>query len=412
MGLNLLKEMQVRQAKAKEKMYYLSDGGGLRLKILPSGTKQWIFRFMLNGKNFETTFSSYPTVTLTEAREKRDNYRKMLANGINPIEHNRKQKKDEELKNKAIFSSIIDEWLKNEALTNVESTIHSKKRLLERDVIPILGNKNINDINTDDILKILETKNETAPNLAEKCFNYFRSIFNYSVFKGYVSKNIFSNARDEKKYFIRKKVSKHYPKITDPIILKELVNDIYEYKSRVKSVEVALKFVLHIPLRANNLCNLKWEYIDLDNKILTIPRAEMKLKDINLPDFKLPLSNEVMEILKEHYKVTGYQKWVFLGEDNRNPINTDSPNGAIKRMGYNNEKKGKKIRLHGFRGTFRSLIETLDTDNKFSFEAKERALDHQEANKVVRAYSHKADYLNQLRPLMDFWSKYIVSLLD
>ena len=79
-------------------------------------------------------------------------------------------------------------------------------------------------------------------------------------------------------------------------------------------------------------------------------------------------------------------------------------------MGFNDDKKGKKIRLHGFRGTFRSMIETLDIENKFSFEVKERALDHQENSKVVRAYAHKSDYIKQLIPLMNFWSDYILIL--
>ncbi|MDN5112690.1 hypothetical protein PJV97_10085 [Aliarcobacter butzleri] len=79
-------------------------------------------------------------------------------------------------------------------------------------------------------------------------------------------------------------------------------------------------------------------------------------------------------------------------------------------MGFDDEVKGRKITLHGFRGTFRSLIDTLDIDSNFSFETKERALDHHEKSKVVRAYTHKSDYINQLIPLMNFWSDYILSL--
>ena len=178
------------------------------------------------------------------------------------------------------------------------------------------------------------------------------------------------------------------------------------------SVRNALRLVLHLPLRAENLCNLRWEHIDFKNKVLIIPRQEMKVKDKNLPDFKMPLTNEVINILNDQNVFTGYQKWVFLGTSNRGPINTESPNGALKRMGYNDERKGKKQRLHGFRGTFRSLIETLDEDNKFSFEVKEKALDHQEISKVVRAYANKSDYTKQLTLLMNFWSDFILKLLD
>jgi len=81
-------------------------------------------------------------------------------------------------------------------------------------------------------------------------------------------------------------------------------------------------------------------------------------------------------------------------------------------MGFNNEKKGNKIRLHGFRGTFRSLIDTLDKDNRFSFEVKERALDHHDKNMVVRAYNHKASYKDQIVELMNFWSDFICKLRE
>lgn len=170
--------------------------------------------------------------------------------------------------------------------------------------------------------------------------------------------------------------------------------------------------VLHLPLRASNLCNLKWEYIDFENRLLTIPRNLMKIKNKNLDDFTLPLTNEAIEILQNQKQFTYHQEWVFLGNNNKKPINVESPNKALKIIGFDDIENNRKISLHGFRGTFRSLIDTLDIDNKFSFEVKEYALDHQEKSKVVRAYTNKANYIKQLIPLMSFWSDYILSLKD
>jgi integrase len=160
---------------------------------------------------------------------------------------------------------------------------------------------------------------------------------------------------------------------------------------------------------------MKWEYIDFEKKLLTIPREQMKLKNPNFDDFKMPLSDEVISILEEQKRelefYTNKLDYVFLGVDNNTHINKESPNKALKIMEFNNEKEGKKIRLHGFRGTFRSMIDTLDTNNLFSYETKERALDHHDKNRVVRAYSHKGDYIEQLRELMNFWSNFINSLI-
>jgi integrase len=137
----------------------------------------------------------------------------------------------------------------------------------------------------------------------------------------------------------------------------------------------------------------------------------MKIKDINLQDFKLPMSKEVINILNEQKQFTAHQEWVFLGSNNRSPINSESPNKALKIMGFNDEKNGKKITMHGFRGTCRSLLDTLDTKNKFSFEAKEKLLDHHDNSKVVRAYTNKSDYFEHIKPIVYFWSNFILEQL-
>ena len=178
----------------------------------------------------------------------------------------------------------------------------------------------------------------------------------------------------KKRDIVPSRKSRHFPKITDIEIFKELVNAIYIYKGS-HSIRNALRLVLHLPYRAENVCNMKWEYINFEKEIITIPRSEMKIKDINLEDFRLPMSKEVIEILKEQSQFSGHQEWVFLGTNNRSPINSESPNKALKIMGFNDEIKGRKITLHGFRGSCRSLLDTLDIENRFSFEAKEKLLD-------------------------------------
>lgn len=409
--VQLLQDTEIKKAKAKEKEYFLNDGGGLRISIKPSGHKNWEYRYTINGKRKKTTFKSYPIVSLVEARLKRQEYEKLIYNGIDPIEHFKAIKEDNIIDNQGMFLIVADEWLDRESKKTKENTHLTKVRIFENDIKPFLKNKHIRDVTKDDILKIIKIKEIQAPNVASKIFIFFKSLFNYAIFKGYITQNIFENTKAEKEYYIEKQKVKHFSKITNEEILKELANDIYNYGG-MHSIRNALRFVLHIPLRADNLCNLKWSYIDFDNKVLVIPRELMKVKDNNLPDFKMPLTEEIINILKEQHIFSGHKEWVFLGNNNRDPINSESPNGALKRMGYNNEKKGKKQRLHSFRGTFRSLTDTLDIDSRFSFEVKEKALDHQEQSKTVRAYNNKSDYINQLKPLMEWWSNYVLSLID
>lgn len=408
-SIDLLQDIQIKKAKPKDKDYFLNDGGGLRVKIKKDGNKIWEFRFTFNSKRKMTTFKSYPITSLKNARDKRNEYLDLIAKGIDPIDYKREEKHNNIVDINGQFLNVAQEWLDKEADRTMASTHKGKIRVFENDIYPFLKNKHIKDIDINDIIKLLEIKQLQAHEVASKIFNYLDNLFRYAVLKKYCDRNLLADIR--KSDIIKPKEVKHMAKITDQSILAELINTIYNYQGG-HSIRNALKVVLHIPLRAENLCNMKWEYINFDEKMLTIPRDKMKIKSSNLDDFKIPLSDEVIEILKEQSLFTSDKEYIFLGADNRSPINNESPNRALQRMGFNDDKRGRKIRLHGFRGTFRSMIDTLDTENKFSFEVKERALDHHEQNQVARAYNHKADYYKQLIPLMSYWSDFIMSLRD
>ena len=406
-NINLLKDIQVKQAKPKEKAYFLNDGSGLRLNVTVDNKKIWEFRYTLNGKRRITTFQTYPKISLIQARKKRDEYNDLIFSNIDPIDYIKEQKEKLAIEDKSDFKNIFYNWWEKEENRSAKAQHEWKKVRFENDVLPHIGNKKIKDIKIQDIVETLINKSKTSPETANRLFSYLKSIYSFAILQGYIDKNILLEVN--KNHFLVTQKVKHFPKITDIENLKDLVNNIYNYKGHY-SVKNALKTVLHLPLRATNLCSLKWEYIDFDNKTLTIPRKLMKVKDKNFDDFKMPLSEELINIFKEQKDLTGYQTWVFLGTNHRTSINVESPNKALKIMGFDDEENGKKITLHGFRGTFRSMIETLDVNNQFSFEIKERALDHQESSKVVRAYAHKADYIKQLSLLMDYWSDFIISL--
>ena len=406
--LNLLKDIEVKSAKTTNKIYYLSDGGGLRLKVDVNGSKIWEFRFTLNGKSRKTTFKTYPIVSLKEAREKRQEFQEFINKNIDPIEYFKNLKNENILETEGIFLKVVKEWLAREEQKTAPSTHINKVRTFDNDIIPFLKSKHIKELEISDVVKILESKLLQSYDVSSKIFSYLDNIFRYAVLKGYCDRNILNDIK--KGDIIPSRKVRHFPKITDIDKFKELVNAIYLYKGSY-SIRNALKLVLHLPYRAENICGMKWEYIDFEKNIITIPRNEMKIKDINLQDFKLPMSKEVINILNEQKQFTAHQEWVFLGSNNRSPINSESPNKALKIMGFIDEKNGKKITMHGFRGTCRSLLDTLDTKNKFSFEAKEKLLDHHDNSKVVRAYTNKSDYFEHIKPIVYFWSNFILEQL-
>lgn len=405
--MNLLTDLAIKKAKPETKETYLNDGAGLRVCIKPNGNKVWEFRYSIDGKRRKTTFKTYPIMSLSNAREKRDEYLDLIMKDIDPIEHKRNKKKEKVLEDNSNFLIVASEWLSKESERTMQSTHKGKIKVFENDIYPFLKDKHMNEITINDIIQIIEVKKLQAHEVASKIYNYLDNLFRFAVLRGYCERNLLADIR--KSDIIRAKEAKHYPKITEEEVLCELRDSIYNY-SGSHSLKNVLKFVLHVPLRADNLCTMEWDYIDFEEKSLTIPRERMKIKSKNLNDFKIPLTDEVIGILKEQRMFTGHQEYVFLGTNNRSHINKESPNRALQRLGFNDEKRGRKIRLHGFRGTFRSMIDTLDIENKFSFELKERVLDHHEQNETVRAYNHKADYFKQFIPLMEFWSDYILSL--
>ena len=310
--IELLKDIQVKQAKPKEKKYYLNDGGGLRLSVNPNGTKVWSFRYMVNGISKETTFKSYPTTTLKQARDKRTEFKDLINQGIDPIINKHQVKVKEEILSRSQFKDIMNEWLDRESENTKEITHKGKVRVFINDVAPFIGTKDIKDINVNDIVNIIDQKKIQAPEIASRLFNYMDNLFRYAVLKGYCDRNILADIR--KSDIIKSRTAKNMPKITNIEILKELVNAIYSYNGGYH-IRNALKLVLHLPLRPENLSHLKWKYIDFDKKTLTIPRELMKLKNINLPDFAMPLTKEAITILNEQKiiqtKYTDLKEYVF-----------------------------------------------------------------------------------------------------
>jgi integrase len=406
-----LTDVKIKNAKPKEKHYTLPDGKGLHL-LIKSNTKLWEFIYTspTTLKRRKTSLGSYPDVTLNDARSKASEYRNIIKQGIDPIDKKQEAKEIIKINQESIFEKVVDEWIERESEYIAKSTLKRTKGLFENDVKPFFKGRLISSIKHNEVINILELKATKAPESASRLYQYLNRLWQFAIMRGYTEHNIVANFA--KRDILRPRQATNYSKITDIPILRELVNALYAYHGHY-STKNALRFVLHLPLRADNLINLKWEYIDFDNKLLTIPRDQMKVKNHNIPDFVMPLTDEVIKILKEQLSFSNGRGFVFTADGFADePINKETPNRALQRMGFNDDKRDRKQRLHSFRGTFRSLADTYQQEHKASEDAKERALDHIGRDKVKRAYNNKADYIRELIPLMSWWSGFIVDLLD
>ncbi|WP_331838532.1 tyrosine-type recombinase/integrase [Helicobacter cinaedi] len=274
----------------------------------------------------------------------------------------------------------------------------------------IVSSTHIEDIAHSDITHIIAKIQDYRVELARRLFAHCLSIWQFALGRGYTETNCLFKI--DTKQLLLPKVTNHYEKITDEATLGELLRAIngYIHSSIIRS---ALKFVSIIPLRAENLATLKWSYVDFEKKILTIPRSEMKVKKKSFPDFSLPLPTQAIEILKEIKKNTGWGVWIFHGHNKiHKPMVSESANKALRSMGFADAKRGRKQTLHSFRGTFRSLCDTHQDKHNASFEIKEAVLYHRIGNNVTQAYLHKAYYVEQMRPLLQWWADYLDELKE
>lgn len=459
-----LTDKKIVSAKPRSKDYTLFDGNGLRLLIKANGSKIWEFiyssptikedrKILVKDENKENVLdaegnktynvvtapkrrkkalatyhkknkdaeniqienmndleiSNITIATLSDARRISNRYNQIISNGVDLIQYLEELNIKEKASDKGLFENVMNEWFERQKKQLQPVTYKKKYQVFVSSVLPYFKDKQMKDITKLELLHVLEEKEKTAKETASRLFNYLTNLWGYAVLKDYCEYNYLANI-NKNDVLVEKRVVTNYSKITDEETFKELVNKTYKYKGSV-SIKNALKFVLHIPLRAYNLCNLKWEYIDFKEKVITIPRELMKVKNPNLPPFKVPLTDEVINILQsqKEYSIlySPLKEFVFMGTDNKKPINTESPNQALRRMGFAAEKQQT---LHSFRGTFRTILEERQEEHNISEKIMESILDHHKDTKVVKAYKNKVSYLEQQKPLMKYWSDYIMSL--
>jgi integrase len=404
---------QIENAKPKEKQYKLFDGGGLFLLVLPNGSKVWRYKYRLYGKEFIYSIGAYSKVSLAKARNKHKELMGLVVDGINPNEL-KKQHKTKENETKALsefeiktqLHLVVDEWLEMHSKKVKAYTATKTKAMLYNDLLSYFTEKTsrgyikasipIGHLKHHQITDILKQKAKETEYSAKRLKQFLNRIWKFAVTSGYCEVNIIDKISDE---VLPAPKTKHFSKITDEIMLKKLLHSIDTYTGS-KVVKASLEFVTYTMLRASTLVSLKWEYVDFENKTITVPREEMKVKDDNLNDFTLPLVDKAIQILEELKPLSGWSEYIFSIDGK--PINKESGNRALQHMGF----KGQHT-LHSFRGTFRSLVETYQDKHNAPYEVKEAVLDHQVSNKVVRAYTHKSNYVEQMRSLLEWYEEYL-----
>jgi len=392
-----LTDTKIRTSKPKNKDYKLTDGGGLYLLVTKAGGKHWKLKYRFNGKEKKLSLGAYPNISLSDARNLREVHKKELANGINPSEIKKeKQKLQHQEANKHLntFKAIALQRL--EKIQDDISIPHYKGTLrgFVNDTFPYIGDKDINEITSKDIIDILKIMMErNVKNSTQKVYQQIGKTFKYAVAHGIVDRNPCSDFDISE--IVGKTNEQHYPTITDNQGIKNLLISIKEYGGEL-STKYALLWLAYTFVRPTNARLALWSEIDLQAKQWVIPAKKMKTKD----EFIVPLSDTIIELLKEIKLYSGDSPYLFPSTKSKTtPLSDGALLGAIRRMGYTKEE----FTPHGFRAMFSTIAHEK---SGFTYDVIETQLAHSVGSSVSQAYN-RAKYLDERVKLMQWWSDYL-----
>jgi integrase len=386
-----LTNTEVKQAKPKDKMYKLSDGSGLQLRIMPNGSKQWLLDYLkpYNKKRTSISLGSYPEVSLANARKKRVSAKELLAKDIDPKEYKDDKHREQLLSASNTFKSVATDWFAIKKTTIAEVTAKSLWRKFENHVFPKLGHRPIDKILAPEAIEALKPL-AAKGNLETtgKIIGHLNNVMNHAVNTGILHHNPLSGIRS----------AFQTPKVTNmatirPSELGQLMKDI-SYASIKLGTRCLIEWQLHTMTRPSESAKAQWSEIDFENKLWVIPAERMKMR----LEHKVPLSPQAIEILIRLKPISGDRKHLFPSYiDHHKHCNVESANKALSRMGYKN-----RLVAHGLR----ALASTTLNEQGHDPDVIEAALAHVDKNEVRRAYN-RAEYLERRRVLMCWWSQHI-----
>ena len=393
-----LTDTAIRNAKpSKDKASKLFDEKGLFLLVTPSGGKWWRFKYRFGGKEKLLSFGTYPDVSLKEARDKREEARKRLADGIDPSAHRKAGKSAKDAKAANSLENIAREFMEGNAAR--WSSVHyaRMKRGFEADLFPWLGERPIQDITAPDLLAVAKRIQERgALETAKRAMQAAGQVFRYAIATGRAERDPTADLRGA----LPSPKSRNHSTIVDPKAVGELLRAIEGY-SGLPVMRAALKLAPLVFLRPGELVQAEWSEFDLEAGEWKIPGERMKMNGRHI----VPLSNQAVDILRELQPLTGAGRYVFPSATTKGkPMNRETVRASLVRMGYG-PNSDTPMTAHGFRG----MASTLLHEHGWPSDVIERQLAHAERNKIKAAYNH-AEHLPERRKMMQAWADYLDGL--
>lgn len=387
----LLTEAACKVAKPKAQIYYLNDGAGLRLRVRPDGSRTWILRYRLNGKEMSTGLGSYPKVGIQVARAKAVEAKEHVSKGSNPSTAKRIAKSKQIEIGETTFGLIANEWLNHNQSSWSATHYERNEGLLRRYLCPDLGRLPIESITEQMMFNVIKKVYDKGTKVsALRTRGIAGQIF---AFARASHRGVKNPARDmaDNPYF-KKPPVKHYTALNDkkiPQLMDRLKQTGKEQILDIKTV-CALKLALYTGLRDNSIRGAKWSEIDFEKKTWTVPALRMKGRKVHTVPLPLQAINTLMQLYPLTYKEA--DSYIFPSTGKYGFMSENTQRLALHRLGF-------KVTIHGMR----SLITDVLNEKGFNRDAIERQLDHKEGNQVRRAYL-RTDFMEERVKFMQWFA--------
>ena len=389
-----LTDLFIKGIKPSEKTVKYADGGGLYLEVTSTGRRYWRWKFRFGGKEKRLALGVYPDVTLKEARQGRDDAKKLIAGGIDPSAVKKAQKASLVEGGDNSFEHIAREWYARKI--NSWSATHADRliRLLEKDIFPHIGSKPIEGLTAPTLLAVArKIEARGAVETSHRALQNIGQIFRYAVSTGRAERDPTGDLRGA----LSPVIHGHLPSLTDPKQVGELLRAFDGFRG-TDVVRTALLLAPLVFVRPGELRKARWADFDLDAGTWSFNASKARTGETN--EHLVPLATQAVELLRDLHKHTGKRELVFPGRDPKKPMSEAAINAALRRLGYDTKTE---ITGHGFRAMARTILaEQLDVDPRII----EQQLAHAVPDVLGRAYN-RAKYVEQRKVMMQRWADYL-----
>ena len=390
---NQLSTLTVKHAKPG----VYTDGGGLTLRVRPTGGRNWVLRITIDGKVRQLGLGGYPSLGLREARQLAQELRAVARRGQDPADHLT-----------AMRETTQTDWTATPTLAQAAERViklrepswssarHATqwRESLRLHALPFLGDRPVDEIESHEVLAVLERIWHEKPETASRVRQRLNTIFDYCIVAGWrqdANPCLTLGAALPR----RRRTRRHHPALPYTEVSDALAA--FRVAPGHENCADALTFLVLTAARAGEVRHATWDEIDLDSRVWVVPSEHMKMRK----EHRVPLSTGAVKVLQRTAKRTGRKGILFPSNRKKapQPFSNMAFEMLLRRSGFGH------VTVHGFRASFRTW--TLEqTDAPWA--VAEAALAHTLGGHEVQAYA-RGDLFEPRRVLMEEWSNYVAN---